>query len=215
MLPAPLTDFHQEINRMATSRAAQWGSPFALALVILTAACGGSEGGSDQAAQGGDTSAAVAADPAAPATDAGATAGTADQQFLREMSNHHEGMKGMVAQATEKGSAEVKTAAAQMGQKQQAEQQEMLSLLQTLGASHQPTVMPSNQPMVDSLAKLPAGADFDMAFHMMTIEHHREGIAMVDRFLTQLTNPQVRQIAERTKADQQKDIQEHEGKMQH
>lgn len=201
---------------MAMSRAAQWGSPFALALVLLTAACGGSESGSDEAAAGSDTSAAATTDAGAPAADTGAaTAGSADQQFLREMTNHHEGMKGMVAQATEKGSAEVKASAAQMGQRQQAEQQEMLTLLQNEGVSHQPTVMPSNQPMVDSLAKLPAGADFDMAFHMMTIEHHREGIAMVDRFLPQLTNPQVRQIAERTKADQQKDIQEHEGKMQH
>ena len=199
---------------MAMSRAAQWGSPLALALVLLTAACGSSDGGSDQTAAGSDTSATAPTD--AGAADGGsATAGNADQQFLREMSNHHEGMKRMVAQATEKGSAEVKASAAQMGQKQQAEQQEMLSLLQTLGASHQPTVMPGNQPMVDSLAKLPAGADFDMAFHMMTIEHHREGIAMVDRILPQLTNPQVRQIAERTRADQQKDIQEHEGKMQH
>lgn len=201
---------------MAMSRAARWGSPLALALMLATAACGGSDGGSDQAAAGSDTSAAVAADPAAPAADAGAaTAGNADQQFLREMTNHHQGMMGMVAQATEKGSTEVKTSAAQMGQKQQAEQQEMLALLQTQGASHQPTVIPGNQVMVDSLAKLPAGADFDMAFHMMTIEHHREGIAMVDRFLPQLTNPQVRQIAERTKADQQTDIKEHEGKMQH
>lgn len=201
---------------MAMSRAAQWGSPFALALalVLVTAACGSSDGGSDQAAAGSDTAAAATAD--AGAADAGAaTAGNADQQFLREMTNHHQGMMGMVAQATEKGSAEVKASAAQMGQKQQAEQQEMLSLLQTQGASHQPTVIPSNQAMVDSLAKLPAGADFDMAFHMMTIEHHREGIAMVDRMLPQLTNPQVRQIAERTRADQQKDIQEHEGKMQH
>ena len=198
---------------MAMSRAAQWGSPFALALMLAAAACGGSGDESDQAA-GTDTAAAAAA-PTAPATDAGATAGSPDQQFLREMTNHHEGMKGMVAQATQKGSAEVKTAAAQMEQKQQGEQQEMLTLLQNEGASHQPTVTPGNQAMVDSLAKLPAGADFDMAFHMMTIEHHREGIAMVDRFLPQLTNPQVRQIAERTKADQQKDIQEHEGKMQH
>lgn len=201
---------------MAMSRAAQWGSPFALALVLLTAACGGSEGGSDQAGAGSDTSAAATTDAVAPTADTGAaTAGSADQQFLREMTNHHEGMKGMVAQATEKGNAEIKASAAQMGQKQQAEQQEMLTLLQNEGVSHQPTVIPGNQAMVDSLAKLPAGADFDMAFHMMVIDHHREGIAMVDRFLPQLTNPQVRQIAERTKADQQKDIQEHEGKMQH
>jgi uncharacterized protein (DUF305 family) len=200
---------------MAMSRAAQWGSPFAFALVLLTAACGGSDGGSDQAAAGSDTSAAATTDAGAPATDTGVTAASADQQFLREMSDHHEGMKGMVAQATEKGSAEVKASAAQMGQKQQAEQQEMLTLLQNEGVSHQPSVMPGNQAMVDSLAKLPAGADFDMAFHMMVIDHHKEGIAMVDRFLPQLTNPQVRQIAERTKADQQKDIQEHEGKMQH
>lgn len=198
---------------MPTYRFARWSG--ALALMLAAAACGGSDDASEGAQTGADTTTVVAPEPAAPAADASATAGTPDQQFLREMTNHHEGVKGMVAQATQKGSAEVKSSAAQMGEKQQAEQQEMLSLLQNEGVSHQPSVTPGNQAMTDSLAKLPAGADFDMAFHMMVIDHHREGIAMVDRYLPQLTNPQVRQIAERTKADQQRDLQEHEGKMQH
>ena len=200
---------------MAMSRTARWGSPLALALVLASSACGGSGDGSDQAAAGGDTAATAAAQPAAPAADAGATQGGPDQQFLREMADHHEGMRRMAAEATQKGSAEVKAAAAEMSQKQTAEQQEMLSMLQSQGVSHQPSMMSSNQAMVDSLVQAPAGADFDMAFHMQVIAHHREGIAMIDRMLPQLTNPQVRQMAERMKADQQKDIQEHEGKMQH
>jgi predicted outer membrane protein len=197
---------------MAMSHAARWGSPLALALVLVSAACGGGDG-SDDAAVPDDAGAAVAVEPAAP--PAGATAGSADQQFLREMSDHHEGMKRMAAEATQKGSPEIKTAAAGMSQKQTAEQQEMLSMLQSEGVSHQPTILPSNQAMVDSLTQKPAGAAFDMAFHMQVIAHHREGIAMIDRMLPQLTNPQVRTMAERMKVDQQKDVQDHEGKMQH
>ncbi|HEX6041625.1 DUF305 domain-containing protein [Longimicrobium sp.] len=200
---------------MAMSRAARWGSPLALTLVLASAACGGSDDASDQAAAGGDTAATAVAQPETPPADAGTAQGSPDQQFLREMTNHHEGMKRMAAEATQKGSAEIKTAAAEMSQKQTAEQQEMLSMLQSEGISHQPTILPSNQAMVDSLTQKPAGADFDMAFHMQVIAHHREGIAMIDRMLPQLTNPQVRTMAERMKADQQRDIQEHEGKMQH
>ena len=87
-------------------------------------------------------------------------------------------------------------------------------LQRDFGVAHQPSIMPSNQAMADSLSQK-SGADYDMTFHMNVIAHHREGIAMIDRFLPQLTNPQVRQMAERMRADQQKDIQEHEGKMQH
>ena len=58
------------------------------------------------------------------------------------------------------------------------------------------------------------GADYDMAFRMNVIQHHEEGIAMIDGFLPRLRRPDVRAMAERMKADQQKDIQDLRAKMQ-
>jgi uncharacterized protein (DUF305 family) len=40
----------------------------------------------------------------------------------------------------------------------------------------------------------------------MVVEHHREGIQMIDQFLPRLTRADVRQMAERMRAEQQKDI---------
>ena len=49
---------------------------------------------------------------------------------------------------------------------------------------------------------------------MHVIEHHQQGIAMIDRFLPRLTRPDVRAMAERMKADQQKEIQDLQAKVQ-
>ena len=77
-----------------------------------------------------------------------------------------------------------------------------------------PMVMPSNQAMADSLSAK-QGEDYDMAFRMHTVHHHREGIQMVDQYLPRLTNAELRTMAERMKADQQKDIQKLESEMGH
>ena len=201
---------------MHIPRVALAGRTLTLALALSAAACGGSDdaaGDSQTAAMDTTAADAGAASTAAPSADT--TAG-ADQEFLRMMTDHHQGLIAMAQQAMERGTTEqVKTDAHQLHQKQDSEQKEMLAMLQRdFGVSHQPSIMPSNQAMADSLSRK-SGADYDMTFHMNVIAHHREGIAMIDRFLPQLTNPQLRQMAERMRADQQKDIQEHEGKMQH
>lgn len=139
-----------------------------------------------------------------------------NQQFLRMMVDHHQGLIMMAQQAMERGSTEaVKTEARELHTKQQTEQRQMMDMLQRqYNDTHQPQVMPSNQAMMDSLSAK-QGADYDMTFRMNVIAHHREGIQMTDQHMPHLTQAEVRQMAERMKADQQKDIQKLEGQMQH
>lgn len=181
-----------------------------IALTLIAAACGG-----------GDTDEEMAADTMAmqPDTAAGSMVMTpaqdADQEFLREMTNHHQGLIVMAHEAVEKGGSEVKTLAQTLDQKQDAEQEQMIGILQRdYGDTHQPMVMPKNQAMAVSLSQK-SGADYDMAFQMNVVQHHREGIAMIDQYLPRLTRAEVRTMAETMKADQQKDIQEIEAKMGH
>lgn len=181
-----------------------------IALTLIAAACGG-----------GDTDEEMAADTTAmqPDTAAGSMVMTpaqdADQEFLREMTNHHQGLIVMAHEAVEKGGSEVKTLAQTLDQKQDAEQEQMIGILQRdYGDTHQPMVMPKNQAMAVSLSQK-SGADYDMAFQMNVVQHHREGIAMIDQYLPRLTRAEVRTMAETMKADQQKDIQEIEAKMGH
>ena len=57
-----------------------------------------------------------------------------------------------------------------------------------------------------------AGAEYDRAFYRHAIAHHRDGIRMTDDVLPRLTKPEVRQMAEKMKADQQKEITQFERK---
>ena len=203
---------------MHTLRVALAGRTLVLALAFSAAACGGTgDTAGDSQTAAVDPAATATADAGAASTAAGAdTTAGADQEFLRMFADHHQGLIAMSQQAMERGSTEqVKAKAHELHQKQDAEQKEMLAMLQRdFGVSHQPSVMPSNQAMADSLSRR-SGEDYDMAYNMNVIAHHREGIDMIDRMLPRLSNPQVRQMAERMRAEQQADIQELEGKMQH
>ncbi|HEX8431594.1 MAG TPA: DUF305 domain-containing protein [Longimicrobium sp.] len=189
--------------------------------VALLAACSSGGDGEQATANASDTTQVAAPAPAAPV--GGAMAGMqhgpakdADQEFLRMMVDHHQGLLQMAQQVMERGSTdEVKAEAQALVRKQEPEQKEMLAILQReYQDNHQPTVMPSNRAMLDSLATK-SGADYDMAFRMNVIAHHREGIQMTDQILPRLTRPEVKSMAEASKADQAKDIQQLESKMGH
>lgn len=188
-----------------------------LGVVAAIAACsGGSDGATDSAAG-------AAATPAADSS-AGSVAGMdhnmnrpaakdADHEFLRMMSDHHEGMIQMATAAMTKGSNQtVQGDAHKVHTKQQEEQKRMIAMIQSsYGESLTPMVMGSNKTMVDELQSK-TGADYDRSFYSNAIAHHREGLQMVDQFLARLQKPEVKQMAEKMKADQQKEITEFEGK---
>lgn len=188
-----------------------------LSVVAAMAACGGGNDGATDSAAG------AAATPAADSSG-GSMAGMdhnmnrpaakdADHEFLRMMSDHHEGMIQMATAAMTKGSNQtVQGDAHKIHTKQQEEQKRMIAMIQSsYGETLTPMVMGSNKTMLDELAGK-TGPDYDRTFYSNTIAHHREGLQMVDQFLSRLQKPEVKQMAEKMKADQQKEISEFESK---
>ena len=188
---------------------------------VLAACGGGNEGASDSAA-GTATSTTSTTD-----TSAGGMAGMpgmdhamnrpaakdADHEFLRMMTDHHQGLIQMATAAMGKGSTQaVQGDAHRIHTKQQDEQKRMIDMIQRdYGEALTPMVMGANNTMFDQLQSR-TGADYDRAFYGNVVAHHREGIRMIDQFMSRLNKPEVRQMADRMKADQQKEITEFEAK---
>lgn len=173
-------------------------------LAVMAAAC--AEGG-----EGNDT----AADTTAARDTTGlAGTGSAELDFLKQMSDHHEGLVLITerAQGTVTDDS-VQSAADRLHRVQQAEQDTMVAMIRRLHQEqHSPQALARNIAQADSLADM-SDTDADRYFVQTTIEHHRNGIAMIDQHLGHLTNAEVRAMAERMKAAQQRDIQELEGKL--
>jgi uncharacterized protein (DUF305 family) len=60
-------------------------------------------------------------------------------------------------------------------------------------------------PMVDML-KGKSGDEFEAAYLGMMIVHHKEGVKMANMALEKATSPQLKQMMEKTKSEQQADI---------
>ena len=186
------------------------------AILASLAACGG---GNETAATDSATGA------AATTTDtAGGMAGMnhdmnrppakdADHEFLRMMSDHHEGMIQMATAAMTKGSnATVQGDAHKLHTKQQNEQKRMVAMVQaSYGETVMPMIMSSDKTMLDELQGK-TGADYDRTFYHHVVAHHREGVKMMDDYASKVTKPEVKQMIERMKADQQREITEFERK---
>lgn len=148
----------------------------------------------------------VAAAPA-PSSTTRSPARDGDQEFLRHMVDHHEGLIQMATAAMTKATQSATQGDAHnLHTKQADEQKKMIADLQrTYGDSVTPMVMPQHKAMNDSLQAL-SGQEYDRAFYRNVVAHHREGIKMTDDMLPRLTKPEIRQMAEKMKADQQKEI---------
>lgn len=132
----------------------------------------------------------------------------ADQEFLRMMVDHHQGMVVMADSAIAKGGAHIKADAREMASKQAAEQKKMLGMLKSdYSDDKMPMVMPSNATMLQRLAGK-TGAELDRQFRENVIVHHEEGLGMIEKYMTRLTRAEVRQMAEKMKADQTREIAE-------
>lgn len=142
------------------------------------------------------------------------TTATTDQTFLEQVSDHHEGMIQMSQEAERRAqSADARKNAKESHDKQQHELKELLAMLQRdFGEQYTPKVMPSNQKMMQQLEQADDG-QFDQTFFQLTIQHHREGIEMMQRMLPQLTIPELRQRAEQMVQEQQSSIRDLEQKL--
>lgn len=202
---------------MRTTAFAARTTVFVLALSTL-AACGG--GANDESAS--DTAAATSTAAAATDTAGGSMdhsnmpgmnmppARDADQEFLRMMTDHHEGLIKMMDPAMEKASTSTaKADAKKLHDKQHEEQEQLIGMLKSsYDETKQPMVMPSSQQMVDDLANTSAGPAYDKKMYGHVIMHHQEGIKMMNDFQPRLTKPELKQMVEKMKADQQKEIEE-------
>lgn len=197
--------------------------------VFVGAACAKS----DTAASGDTAGAAVAATDTAAAPGAMARADTgmaamdhskmagmdrgpakdADHEFLRMMSDHHEGLISMMDAAMERASStQAKADAKKLHDKQHEERDRMVGMIKSsYGETIEPMVMAHNEAMNDSLQQK-SGAAYDRDMYRHVVMHHREGVEMIDRFLPRLRNADVKSMADRMRADQQREITEFERK---
>jgi len=203
-----------------------------ITVASAAAACSGGDGRATEDAASADTGAALGAGTAADTGMAGMDhskmggmdhsqmAGMnrgaprdSNQAFLRMMSDHHQGVLMMADSAAVRAtSADAKTKARQIVDKQRPGQREMLSMLsRQYGDSVTPMVMPSNRAMIDSLSGA-RGAEYDRTFYRQVIAHHREGIAMSGQQLPALTG-EVKRMAEEMRAADQREIRELEAKL--
>jgi uncharacterized protein (DUF305 family) len=173
------------------------------ATVVVVTACSKN----DQASS--DTSGAASTNP--PASSQAAS--TPDREFLTKMTDHHEGMVQMAEAAMSKASKPATQGDAHnLHTKQAAERDSMLAMLRSsFSDSHTPAAMPENKAMMDSV-NAKTGAAYDREFYAQTIKHHQEGIRMIDQYLPQLSDAKLKAMAEKMKADQQKEIQQFEPK---
>ena len=194
---------------MLQSRFARW--TLAALLIGIGSCSRGDRTASDTTAASGDSAAGTAAMPGHDMNRPAAR--DADQEFLRMMVDHHEGLVQMATAAMSKASKSATQGDAHnLHTKQAEEQKKMIAQVQSqYGETVTPMVLPSNKAMLDSLAAK-SGADYDRAFYRNVVAHHREGIRMTDEFLPRLTKADVKQMAERMKAEQQKEITEFERK---
>lgn len=181
---------------------------FASGAILLVACARGDEpNAGTTSAAAIDTSAGVAAIPMSdtnrlPASDA-------DHEFLRVMSDHHEGLIQMATAAmTQAAQSSTRADAHQLHTKQAEEQKSMIAMVESqYGERITPMVLPSHRAMIDSLA-LKTGAAYDRTFYRVVVQHHREAIEMVDEMMPRFTRTEVKQMAERMKVDQQKESAE-------
>jgi uncharacterized protein (DUF305 family) len=139
--------------------------------------------------------------------------GDPDQNFLRMMSDHHKGLillAHMTKERKEGGAAVVD--AKKVDTKQDAELDKMMGMLEkSYKDAYAPKTTPEHQAMADDL-KTKRGKEYDQTFYQDIVKHHKEAIKMVDDYLPRGKSAAVKQMAEKMKADQTREIREFEQK---
>jgi uncharacterized protein (DUF305 family) len=177
-------------------------------IALISTACGKGETSAEDS---------TAAMPGTGAADTmGGTAGMAstpardaDQEFLRMMIDHHEGMIVMADTALKKAAtADVRSDATKMRTKQKDEQQKMQAMLRAQYSEDKMPMVTSGDASMATMLAGASGAAFDRSFREHVIMHHEAGIKMIDQFSPRLTNAELKQLATKMKADQTREIAE-------
>lgn len=140
--------------------------------------------------------------------------GDADRDFLRMMSDHHMGLSAMARGAKERTDiGSVAADARKMDAMQDAETKRMTGMLaDRFQDQYAPKVAPEHQRMADELTPL-TGPAYARKFVENVIAHHRQALAMVEEYLPKAKLDDVRQMAEKMRTDQTREISELEKKL--
>lgn len=138
--------------------------------------------------------------------------GDPNHDFLRMMSDHHKDLIAVAHEANEKGQR-VKADAQRLDKIQDAELDTMVTMLaDQYKDDYTPKGMPMNKSKIDSLTKL-SGAAFDRGFREYVIMHHEQAVKMMDEYLPTVTDPKLKAMIPRMRADQMKEIAEFRQKL--
>ena len=190
----------------------------AILAVTLTAACAKSGDKADTDAKDSAAAAAAPMDTGMAGMSgmsgmAGMT-GNADQDFLRMMTDHHKGLIVMAHLTKDRKEGGTAVAdATKLDVAQDAELDHMVTMLEKdFKDAYSPKVSPAHQAMADAL-KSKTGKEYDRTFYQNVIKHHQEAITMVDGYLPNAKNAMLKQMAEKMKADQTREIADYQRKV--
>ena len=203
MSPVPQHSIAAAVSRAVTTT-----------LILAVAACSSAEKRVDTTSAATTTSARPAAMPSdTMAGKAGmqgmtATTGDPDHDFLRMMSDHHEGLIALAHMTKDRGDAGVAAIAAKkLDASQDAELDKMMTMLEKhYKDPYAPKVTAEHQAMADEL-KTKSGKEYDRTFLQDAIKHHEEALRMIDDYLPKSTKPGLKGMAEQMKADQARQIE--------
>ncbi len=184
-----------------------------LSLVVL-AACAPSDGRPHEARYGTASTLppVVASTPVAVRASSGYAdseppPGSADQHFLRDMLDHHEGLIYLGHRAMERyDRTRPRDDALLLDETRDADKRQMLRILRTIYSDrHEPAVLPADRASADSVVLL-AGPTYDRHLRQIIIERDKGGIALIDRFMPRLTRSDVRELARSMRSASRKEI---------
>lgn len=137
-----------------------------------------------------------------------------DAQFLDEMMMHHKQAVDMAKSADKKlSSSQVKKMNKKMMEGQKKDIARMDKWKKQVGSDKTADTVEGhtgmNMPMDMSMSEMKdlKGKDFDTMYLEMMSAHHSQAISMVQKYLSDLTNPEVKSFAEKTAKTQESEIE--------
>ena len=147
-------------------------------------------------------------------TQSGSAAGTAaatgtDQDFLRTLIDRRQALIALAQATAERGdaSAEVRAQARAIDQKRKAEIDTMRTMLERTYRESRLPVISREQQTTNEGVLLERGSALDRAFRETMIEHQQGDVALMDRALPALTDPELKALVQRLRAEQAGEIE--------
>jgi uncharacterized protein (DUF305 family) len=137
----------------------------------------------------------------------------ADQDFLRMMIDHHEGIIQLTNTVANLRDSTLDREAHALHDRQEAEQKKLIALAKRVARdSVKPNLSTWGDGLSGALRGL-AGAAYGKKFYEQVVAHHKEGNRIIDEMTPNLRNAEVKQVAKKMKADWTAEIARFEKKV--